>query len=50
MRPLDEYFASVRRDFGVPLDLRGTSFQRAVWDVLRALPVASGMRRLHELV
>lgn len=38
MRQLDEYFAGVRKDFDVPLDLRGTAFQRTVWDALRALP------------
>jgi methylated-DNA-[protein]-cysteine S-methyltransferase len=28
---LDEYFAGVRRDFDLPLDPRGTEFQRRVW-------------------
>jgi O-6-methylguanine DNA methyltransferase len=33
-----EYLASGRTHFDVPLDLRGTPFQRAVWDVLLAIP------------
>jgi methylated-DNA-[protein]-cysteine S-methyltransferase len=35
---LDEYFADVRRDFDIPLDLAGTTFQQAVWEALRSLP------------
>lgn len=35
---LDEYFASTRRAFDVPLDLRGTPFQRAVWEEVRCIP------------
>lgn len=37
-RQLDEYFAGKRRSFEVALDLRGTPFQRAVWEALLALP------------
>ncbi|MDC0672704.1 methylated-DNA--[protein]-cysteine S-methyltransferase [Nannocystis radixulma] len=33
-RELDEYFTGRRRQFTVPLDPRGTAFQRAVWRVL----------------
>lgn len=33
-----EYFAGERTAFDVPLDPRGTPFQRAVWDVLRTIP------------
>jgi len=33
-----EYLASERTGFDVPLDLRGTPFQRAVWDVLLKIP------------
>ncbi len=33
-----EYLASERTQFDVPLDLRGTSFQRAVWDALLEIP------------
>jgi methylated-DNA-[protein]-cysteine S-methyltransferase len=35
---LDEYFAGERHTFDVPLDLRGTEFQRAVWEHLRGIP------------
>lgn len=35
---LDEYFAGRRREFDLPLDLRGTEFHRAVWEVLRRIP------------
>jgi methylated-DNA-[protein]-cysteine S-methyltransferase len=35
---LDEYFANTRSAFDVALDLKGTSFQQAVWRALRALP------------
>ncbi len=34
-RQLREYFAGRRRSFSVPLDLRGTDFQRQVWRTLR---------------
>jgi len=33
-----EYLASERTHFDMPLDLRGTPFQRAVWDVLLKIP------------
>jgi O-6-methylguanine DNA methyltransferase len=33
-----EYLASERIHFDIPLDLRGTPFQRAVWDVLLKIP------------
>lgn len=35
---LDEYFSGRRRRFAVPLDLRGTGFQLAVWNALREIP------------
>jgi O-6-methylguanine DNA methyltransferase len=35
---LEEYFASKRRQFSLPLDLRGTDFQRACWRALLAIP------------
>ena len=38
MRQLDEYFAGTRRAFNIALDMRGTAFQRAVWNALMALP------------
>lgn len=37
-RQLDEYFDRRRRDFTVPLDLRGTPFQLACWNALLAIP------------
>jgi methylated-DNA-[protein]-cysteine S-methyltransferase len=33
-----EYLAGLRRTFTVPLDLRGTPFQRAVWQAVCAIP------------
>lgn len=38
LRELDEYFAAERRDFSVPLDLRGTEFQLACWRALLNIP------------
>ena len=35
---LAEYFAGRRRQFDLPLDLRGTEFQRQVWDQLLRIP------------
>jgi len=35
---LSEYFAGQRREFTVPLDLRGTPFQVACWNALLAIP------------
>lgn len=33
-----EYFAGKRRSFSVSIDMRGTSFQKQVWDALLAIP------------
>lgn len=38
LRELDEYFAGDRRQFSVPLDLRGTAFQLACWNALLEIP------------
>jgi O-6-methylguanine DNA methyltransferase len=38
VRELDEYFSGGRRQFSVPLDLRGTEFQLACWKALIAIP------------
>ncbi len=38
LRELNEYFASERREFTIPLDLRGTDFQLACWKALLAIP------------
>lgn len=37
-RELEEYFAGRRTTFAVPLSPVGTSFQRIVWEALRAIP------------
>jgi methylated-DNA-[protein]-cysteine S-methyltransferase len=37
-RQLNAYFAGVRQAFDLPLDVRGTDFQRQVWAALRAIP------------
>lgn len=37
-KQLREYFDGDRREFTVPLDARGTTFQRSVWDALRGIP------------
>jgi methylated-DNA-[protein]-cysteine S-methyltransferase len=38
LRELDEYFAGERREFSMPLDLRGTEFQLACWRALLEIP------------
>jgi methylated-DNA-[protein]-cysteine S-methyltransferase len=35
---LKEYFAGERQTFDLPLDMRGTQFQRDVWEALLAIP------------
>ncbi|MBZ6257823.1 methylated-DNA--[protein]-cysteine S-methyltransferase [Streptomyces olivaceus] len=35
---LEAYFAGELREFGLPLRLTGTPFQRTVWDQLRKIP------------
>jgi len=35
---LEEYFAGSRRNFELPLDLRGTEFQVAAWNALAEIP------------
>jgi O-6-methylguanine DNA methyltransferase len=35
---LQEYFAGMRRDFDLELDLRGTAFQQRVWEAVAAVP------------
>ena len=37
-RQLREYFAGERKSFSLPLDMRGTRFQRDVWEALLAIP------------
>jgi methylated-DNA-[protein]-cysteine S-methyltransferase len=38
VQQLQEYFAGQRRSFEIPLDLRGTPFQRRVWELLQHIP------------
>ena len=37
-RQLEEYFAGKRRAFDIPLDLRGTEFQKRCWQELLKIP------------
>ena len=37
-RQIDEYFAGRRREFDLPLVIRGTAFQESVWQALRDIP------------
>jgi O-6-methylguanine DNA methyltransferase len=38
LRELHEYFSGERREFSLPLDLRGTEFQLACWRALLEIP------------
>lgn len=38
IKQLEEYFNGVRRHFDLPIDLKGTSFQLAVWQELGNIP------------
>jgi methylated-DNA-[protein]-cysteine S-methyltransferase len=37
-RQLKEYFEGKRHVFSIPLDMRGTPFQKSVWEALLAIP------------
>jgi len=37
-RQLGEYFAGKRNHFSIALEMRGTRFQKDVWEVLRTIP------------
>src|ERR1700733_487033 len=37
-KELNEYFSRKRKTFSVPLDMRGTHFQKQVWEALLAIP------------
>jgi methylated-DNA-[protein]-cysteine S-methyltransferase len=37
-RQLDEYFRGKRKSFSLSLDMRGTQFQKGVWEALLAIP------------
>jgi methylated-DNA-[protein]-cysteine S-methyltransferase len=45
---LAEYFAGKRKAFTVPLSLKGTAFQQAVWDALLRIPYGE-MRTYSEI-
>jgi len=38
VRQLNEYFEGKRQDFNLPLDPKGTTFQKDVWKVLETIP------------
>ncbi len=37
-KELEEYFAGKRSAFSAPLDMRGTPFQKQVWEALQGIP------------
>lgn len=37
-KQLREYFAGKRKDFSLPLELKGTDFQKKVWRALQKIP------------
>ena len=37
-RQLGEYFAGKRKEFSIALDMRGTQFQKDVWELLLSIP------------
>ncbi len=37
-RELSEYFAGSRKDFHIPLEIKGTPFQKTVWSELQKIP------------
>lgn len=38
VRELSEYFKGERKDFNLPLDIKGTPFQKNVWSELQKIP------------
>jgi methylated-DNA-[protein]-cysteine S-methyltransferase len=38
LKQLDQYFKGVRKEFDLPLALRGTPFQNCVWNELQKIP------------
>ncbi len=40
---LQQYFAGERREFELPLDMRGTAFQLRVWEALRTIPYSKAV-------
>ncbi|HXH20546.1 MAG TPA: methylated-DNA--[protein]-cysteine S-methyltransferase [Dehalococcoidia bacterium] len=47
---LREYFEGTRKEFDLPLDIEGTSFQKRVWQAIAAIPYAESIsyKRLAE--
>ena len=41
MAQLDAYFAGERRSFDIPIEMRGTPFQKKVWTALQSIPYGS---------
>lgn len=44
---LEEYFSGKRKEFDLPLDLRGTDFQLSVWKQLLHIPFGETVSYLH---
>ena len=40
-KQLKEYFAGDRKKFSLPLELKGTPFQKKVWEELKKIPYGS---------
>ena len=40
-KQLEEYFQGKRKEFDLPIDLRGTDFQKQVWQALLQIPFAT---------
>lgn len=41
IKQLDEYFSDSRKNFDIPLEFRGTDFQKIVWNELLKIPYGS---------
>jgi methylated-DNA-[protein]-cysteine S-methyltransferase len=37
-KQLDEFFSGQRKEFDLPLHIKGTAFQKQVWEVLKTIP------------
>lgn len=40
-KQLEEYFNGTRKNFDLPLEAAGTSFQKSVWDALAEIPIGT---------
>src|SRR5688572_25186017 len=47
VRQLEEYFRSQRRSFDLPLDVKGTDFQKCVWRELSKIPYGQTVSYSH---